>query len=191
MAQPEGNPNKERLRDKSRQRAQSTPSHKGTIATISGGGTTTKMTAFERKRCARSTKAVQAGTIHPQDLVISFSDTNYEDMLPQQDDPMVISVVATKYKVERVLIDQGYLVEVRASKSSLKECSGVLIGFAGEHVEIRETINLRTFGMGSNAKAIMVKCTARSIWEESMSGRTNDQAHFHFLDLDPHQNQED
>ncbi|RDX99578.1 hypothetical protein CR513_17369, partial [Mucuna pruriens] len=77
---------------------------KGTITTILGGGM-----AVERKRYARSMMTVQAGTTWPVpgDPVSSLLNEDYEDMLPHQDDPMVILIVAIEYKIERVLIDQG------------------------------------------------------------------------------------
>ncbi|RDX75242.1 hypothetical protein CR513_44908, partial [Mucuna pruriens] len=90
-----------------------------------------RMTTSEKKRYVRLVITIQANTTHPHDSVISFSDDDYDDMLSRQDDLMVILVVVVEYKVERVLVDH------RSSKlglleSSLRECSGMLIGFARE-----------------------------------------------------------
>ncbi|RDY04375.1 hypothetical protein CR513_11919, partial [Mucuna pruriens] len=110
------------------------------------------MTTFERKRYAHSVITVQASATCPKDPVNSFSNDDYKGMIPYQDDPMVISVVAAKFKVERMGL----------SGSNLKECSSVLIGFVKEQVEIRGTINLRTtFGVRPDAKAITIRFTIR------------------------------
>ncbi|RDY07110.1 hypothetical protein CR513_08815, partial [Mucuna pruriens] len=81
------------------------PLHRGTIATISGGGLTSKMIESGRRRHIQSIMTVQVEEAHPRDPIISFLITNYDGVLPHQDDLMVISVVATEYKVERVLVD--------------------------------------------------------------------------------------
>ncbi|RDX74962.1 hypothetical protein CR513_45219, partial [Mucuna pruriens] len=39
--------------------------------------------------------------------VITFDDRNLRHGLPTRDEPMVISIVAAEYKIERVLVDQG------------------------------------------------------------------------------------
>ncbi|RDX81334.1 hypothetical protein CR513_38001, partial [Mucuna pruriens] len=51
--------------------------------------------------------AMQADAPCSHNPVISFSDEDYEDTLPYQDNPLVISMVAADYKVERVLVNQG------------------------------------------------------------------------------------
>ncbi|RDX63413.1 hypothetical protein CR513_58164, partial [Mucuna pruriens] len=77
----------------------------GTITTISKGEAITQMMTFERKRYANSVMTVQASATHPKDPY-SFSDDDYEGMISHQDDPMIISVVAVEFKVEKVLVDQ-------------------------------------------------------------------------------------
>ncbi|RDX85408.1 hypothetical protein CR513_33411, partial [Mucuna pruriens] len=49
----------------------------------------------------------------PRDLVICFSNEYYKGTLPHQDDPMVISLIAVDYKIERVLVDQGSSTNVK------------------------------------------------------------------------------
>ncbi|RDX58165.1 hypothetical protein CR513_62542, partial [Mucuna pruriens] len=80
------------------------PSYQGTISTISGGDASRELMMFERIRYARTVMVVRADAPCPRDLVISFSDEDYKDMLPLQNDPMVISVIVVSYKVERVEI---------------------------------------------------------------------------------------
>ncbi|RDX68853.1 hypothetical protein CR513_52098, partial [Mucuna pruriens] len=64
---------------------------------------------------------------------------------PHQDDPMVISIVATDYKIERVLVDQGSSTNILywtifqklgLLELSLEEYLGMLIGFVGEQEDI-------------------------------------------------------
>jgi len=43
---------------------------------------------------------------HPPEPTLCFTSSNLEDVVPHEDDPMVISVVMGS-KVHRVLIDQG------------------------------------------------------------------------------------
>ncbi|RDX79007.1 hypothetical protein CR513_40610, partial [Mucuna pruriens] len=80
---------------------------------------------------------------------------------------MVISIIIVVYKVERMLVDQGNLVNVLFwpaiqklgfSESSLEECLGMLIGFTGEQVKIRGVINLETIlDMSSTMKVVKMR----------------------------------
>ncbi|RDY09596.1 hypothetical protein CR513_06024, partial [Mucuna pruriens] len=109
-------------------------------------------------------------TFHPHDMVISFLDADYEDALPHQDDPMVISLVVVDYKVERILVDQGISTNVLywstfqklwLPTSSLVECFGTLFGF----VEIHRTVEIETtFGTRLNAKTIPITFTVVNVW---------------------------
>ncbi|RDX74913.1 hypothetical protein CR513_45272, partial [Mucuna pruriens] len=69
-------------RDRSRYLSKQTNSSRGTIATISRGGSIAKMTELGRRRYIRSIMAVQVEETHPMDLVISFSKADYNGMLP-------------------------------------------------------------------------------------------------------------
>ncbi|RDX88460.1 hypothetical protein CR513_29946, partial [Mucuna pruriens] len=82
---------------------------------------------------------------------------------------MVIPMVATEYKTERVLIDQGSFANIlywstyqklELPPSKLNECLGILYGFAGEQVPIKGVIELETmFGENSGVKSILVLYT--------------------------------
>ncbi|RDX95256.1 hypothetical protein CR513_22254, partial [Mucuna pruriens] len=95
-----------------------------------------------------------------------FTDEDYKGTSPHQDDPMVILLIVTYYKIERVLIDQGSFANVLywstfqklgLSISSLEECSRILFGFAREHVEKMGTMKIETvFGVGASAQTILV-----------------------------------
>ncbi|RDX72726.1 hypothetical protein CR513_47742, partial [Mucuna pruriens] len=50
---------------------------------------------------------MQERPIRPLDLPITFSNAYYKGIVPHQDDPMVVLIVTTKYKVEWVLVNQG------------------------------------------------------------------------------------
>ncbi|RDX78447.1 hypothetical protein CR513_41276, partial [Mucuna pruriens] len=83
------------------------------------------------------------------------------------DEPMVISVVAEGFKVERVLIDQGSSANIlygstyrKMGLSDLREASGCLYGFSGERVPIKGTVEIETiFGEGGNTRRIPVVYT--------------------------------
>ncbi|RDX60416.1 hypothetical protein CR513_61443, partial [Mucuna pruriens] len=108
---------------------------------VDGGLTTTK-----RKRYPRSVMAIKTGTTQARDPFISFSNKDYKGMSPHQDDPMVISIVAIEYKIEKVLLDQGSSANIlywntfwklQLPKLQLEDCPSTLIEFSGEQVEIR------------------------------------------------------
>ncbi|RDY00614.1 hypothetical protein CR513_16179, partial [Mucuna pruriens] len=83
------------------------------------------------------------------------------------DEPMVISIVAAEYRIERVLIDQGsstnilyWVTTQKMGIRNLAECQGALYGFAGERVPIKGTIELETtFDNKARDKTILVLYT--------------------------------
>ncbi|RDX74230.1 hypothetical protein CR513_46052, partial [Mucuna pruriens] len=93
-------------------------------------------------------------------------DRYEEDRRSEQagDEPMVISVAAEGFKVERVLIDQGSSANILYGSTcrklglfDLKETSGCLYGFSGEKVPIKGTVEIETtFGEGSSTRRIQV-----------------------------------
>lgn len=88
---------------------------------------------------------------------ITFSDKDFHASDPDQDDPMVVTVVISQYDVSKALIDQGRLVNIlywkMFQKMNLLEDVIVLynekiVGFAGERVDTQGYVDLRTsFGM--------------------------------------------
>ncbi|RDY13678.1 hypothetical protein CR513_01364, partial [Mucuna pruriens] len=80
------------------------------------------------------------------------------------DEPMVISVAAEGFKIERVLIDQGSSTNIlygstyrKLGLSDLEETAGCLYGFSGERVPIKGTVKIdTTFGEGSSARKVPV-----------------------------------
>ncbi|RDY14581.1 hypothetical protein CR513_00331, partial [Mucuna pruriens] len=139
-ARPEASGREERNRDSSGRSRSPRPAmvgYRGTISTISGGEDLRAEQDIQRK---------------------------YEAV---GDEPMVISVVAEDFKIERVLIDQGSSANIlygstyrRMGLSGLKETPGCLYGFSRERVPIKGTVELDTiFGEGGNAKMIPVLYT--------------------------------
>ncbi|RDX66335.1 hypothetical protein CR513_54912, partial [Mucuna pruriens] len=106
-------------RDRSQSR-QRTPLHRGTIATISGGRMTTFPPNHDRgvKRTKEERRVERIQTVLTGENMtplgrkeptptITFDDRDLKCETSGRDEPMVISVVATEYKIECVLIDQG------------------------------------------------------------------------------------
>ncbi|RDY04109.1 hypothetical protein CR513_12218, partial [Mucuna pruriens] len=156
--------NNTRNRDRSRSR-RLTPPNRGTIAIIAEGGAMEGMSRSGRRRYMQQIMSVQSSGDHSEDSIISFSEADYEGVQPHLDDPMEISVVATNYKVERVLVDQGSSTNTTLQKpgkteEELEACSRTLIDFAGKQVEIQGAINFQTtFGIGPNVKIVPLKFT--------------------------------
>ncbi|KAJ1398071.1 Aspartic peptidase domain superfamily [Sesbania bispinosa] len=104
------------------------------------------------------------GDNHP---VISFTNEDFIGIQPHQDDPMVIEMTMVRYKVQRVLVDQGSSTDVlswnaieklQISHEWLLPFSGSLIGFAGNFVEVRGYVNLlTTFRDKGHEKVVWVK----------------------------------
>ena len=80
----------------------------GEINTIVGGFSGEGCTASQRKKYARGvmTVEVQGSDLTPNpDLV--FTKTDLRDVVPYDNDPVVISVVTSGRNVHRILVDQG------------------------------------------------------------------------------------
>ncbi|RDY02345.1 hypothetical protein CR513_14208, partial [Mucuna pruriens] len=99
--------------------------------------------------------------------IITFEEKDRKWRTMNNDESMVISMVAEDFRRERVLIDQGNSTNIlygstyrRMGLLGLKETPRCLYGFAGEKVPIRGTVELDTiFGEGSNVRMIPVLYT--------------------------------
>ncbi|RDX63497.1 hypothetical protein CR513_58072, partial [Mucuna pruriens] len=149
-------------RRRSRSRQSSLVPHKGTIFTISAGSaghpqeivvlTGANMTPLGRR------------TTRP---VITFTDRDIRRGKTGCDEPVVISVVAAEYKIERVLVDQGssanilyWTIVKRLSIQNLTKCQGAVYSFTGERVPIKGIMELETtFEDRDGAKTIPVLYT--------------------------------
>jgi len=90
---------------------------------------------------------------HSPDVDITFTKEDLRDVVPHDNDPIVISLVTVGRKVHRVLVDQGSSVDVmfwptftqlQLPLDQLRPYGGCLYGFAGDQVEVRGYIQLRT-----------------------------------------------
>jgi len=96
-------------------------------------------------------EAQEADQALDADLV--FTKANLRDVVPHDNDPVVISVVIAERKVHRVLVDQGSSTDVmfwsifnklQLSPDQLRPYTGCLYGFAGDQVEVQGHLELRT-----------------------------------------------
>ncbi|RDX66755.1 hypothetical protein CR513_54442, partial [Mucuna pruriens] len=78
---------------------------------------------------------------------ITFQDKDMGWRMANRDEPMVISVVAADFKIERVLIDQGSSANIlygstyrQIGLSGLKETPGCLYGFSGEQYPVSDGV---------------------------------------------------
>jgi len=101
------------------------------------------------------------------DVDLIFTKADLRDVVPHDNDPMVISVVTAGRKVHRVLVDQGSSADVmfwstfnklQLFPDQLRPYTGCLYGFAGDQVEVRGHLKLRTTfknGVASSIENIM------------------------------------
>ncbi|RDX92742.1 hypothetical protein CR513_25081, partial [Mucuna pruriens] len=139
--------------------------HRGVITTISRGGAGVGVERSQ-KRKVESVLVMRGKANTTLTLVITFSERDMRYKPPKQDEPMVISVVAVKYKVERVLIDHGSSANILywstykklgLPPTDLDPYTGKLYGFAGEQVAIKGVIELETtFGEHNHTRTILV-----------------------------------
>ena len=124
------------------------------VHTIAGGFSGEGPTASQRKKYARGVNSIEeriSGNPWESDLV--FTRTDLQDVMPHDNDPVVISVVTAGRKVHRVLVDQGSSANVmfwstfnklRLSPDLLRPYTGCLYGFADNQVEVLGYQELRT-----------------------------------------------
>jgi len=87
-----------------RDQAHEIPIHRE-MKTISGGFVGGGSSASKGKRYARAMMTVEARIPdHPPESALYFTSFDLEDVVPREDDPMVISVVIVGRKVHQILI---------------------------------------------------------------------------------------
>jgi len=85
----------------------------GEMNTISRGFSGGRSSASKRKRYARVVMYLEASRPdHPSEPDLFFVSSDLEDVVPHEDDPVVISVITVGRKVHKILIDQGSLANV-------------------------------------------------------------------------------
>ena len=83
------------------------PTH-GEIHTIAGGFSGGGCTASQRKKYARTVMTVEMFEDHSPDVDITFTKQDLRDVVPHDNDPIVISLITAGRKVHRVLVDQVF-----------------------------------------------------------------------------------
>ena len=124
----------------------------GEINTISEGFSGGGCTASQRKKYAREVMAVEVQEADQTlDVDLVFTKADHQNVVPHDNDPVVISVVIEGRTVHRVLVDQGSLADVmfwstfnklQLSPDQLRPYTDCLYGFAGDQVEVRGHIEL-------------------------------------------------
>jgi len=85
----------------------------GEVHTIAGGFSGGGCTASQRKRYARSVMVFDsAEEDHSPDADITFTKVDLRDVVPHDNDHIVISLVTAGRRVHRVLVDQGSSADV-------------------------------------------------------------------------------
>ena len=87
------------------------PTH-GEIHTIAGGFSGGGCTASQRKKYARCVMAVDVFEDHSPYVDITFKKEDLRDVVPHDNDPIVVSLVTAGRKVHRVVVDQGSSADV-------------------------------------------------------------------------------
>ena len=129
------------------------PTH-GEVHTISGGFSGGGPTASQRKKYVRSVSSVaEEFPDDPWKSDLVFTRVDLRDVVPHDNDPVLISIVTAGRKIHRVLVDQGSSADVmfwstfnklQLSPDLLRPYTGCLYGFADNPVEVRGYLELRT-----------------------------------------------
>ncbi|XP_020216768.1 uncharacterized protein LOC109800394 [Cajanus cajan] len=97
---------------------------------------------------------------------ITFTDRDFQGIDPVQDDPMVISVEINNCIVKKTLVDQGSSADILYWKTfeqlgipeqELTPYDEPLVGFSGERVDTRGTIDLYTYFGDDQRRRIKVR----------------------------------
>ena len=156
----------------------------GEIHTIVGGFSGGGCTASQRKKYARSEMSVEVFEDHSPDVDITFTKGDLRDVVPHDNDPIVISLVTAGRTVHRELVDQGSSADVmfwptfeklQLSPDQLRPYGGCLYGFVGDQVEVKGYIELRTTftnGLASRTEKIRY-CTVPYPGDDKVKVKVN------------------
>ncbi|KAK2371898.1 hypothetical protein QL285_073098 [Trifolium repens] len=140
------------------------------VNTIAGGFAGGGNSNNARKRYVRKSERESGVVGHvsfPPSPDLSFSPRDATDIVPHDDDPLVIQVQILNCDVKRVLIDSGSLADImywdafkamQLAGEQLQPYHGTLVGFTGDQAEVMGYITLlTTFGVKESAKTIKVR----------------------------------
>jgi len=126
----------------------------GEVHTIYGGFSGGGPTTSQHKRYVRSVSlGAEEFSDDPWESDLVYTRVDLRDVVPHDNDLVVISVVTAGRKVHRVLVDQGSSADVmfwstynklQLSPDLLRPYTGCLYGFADNPVEVRGYLELRT-----------------------------------------------
>ncbi|XP_022634739.1 uncharacterized protein LOC106756924 [Vigna radiata var. radiata] len=140
---------------------------RGVINTILGGFAGGGSTSAARKRHLRNLRSVgRTGTSGRSMPTITFSDEDFHAPDLEQNDPMVITAMIARYQVSKVLVDQGSsanilywktFTQMEISEDAIMPFNEQIVGFAGEMVDTKGYVDLRTsLGTDRGAKEMKV-----------------------------------
>jgi len=111
-------------------------------------------TASQRRKYARAVMSVEAQELDDAlDVDLVFTKADLRDIVPHENDQVVILVVTAGRKVHHVLVDQGSSADVmfwttfnkmQLSPDQLRPYTGYLYVFAEDQVEVCGHLELRT-----------------------------------------------
>ncbi|XP_020220974.1 uncharacterized protein LOC109803701 [Cajanus cajan] len=165
---PPRNRSRERSRSQERNDQRDRNQPRRVINTIVGGFAGGGSSSSARKRHLRAIKSVNAiGRASPIRMPpIMFTDRDFHGIDPVQDDPMVISVEINNCIVKKTLVDQGSSADILYWKTfeqlgipeqELTPYDEPLVGFSGERVDTRGTIDLYTYFGDDQLRRIKVR----------------------------------
>ncbi|XP_020208397.1 uncharacterized protein LOC109793340 [Cajanus cajan] len=165
---PPRNRSRERSRSQERNDQRDRNHPRRVINTIAGGFAGGGSSSSARKRHLRAIKSVNViGRASPVRMPpITFTDRDFHDIEPVQDDPMVISVEINNCLVKKTLVDQGSSADILYWKTfeqlgipeqELTPYDEPLVGFSGERVDTRGTIDLYTYFGDDQRRRIKVR----------------------------------
>jgi hypothetical protein len=140
------------------------------VNTIAGGFAGGGNSNSARKRYVRKSERESGVVGHvsfPAAPYLSFSPKDATDIVPHDDDPLVIQVQILNCDVKRVLIDSGSSADImywdafkamQLAGEQLQPYHGTQVGFTGDQAELMGYITLlTTFGEKESAKTIKVR----------------------------------
>ena len=110
--------------------------------------------------CGSVNSVAKQGANDSLDIDLAFTRADLHDVVPHDNDSVVISVITAGRRVHRVLVDQGSSTDVmfwstfnklQLSPDLLRPYTGCLYGFAGDQLEVRDYLELWTTFMDSTA----------------------------------------